>query len=214
MDRLRIVIADDHEVVRRGIRSLLQARKDWEVCAEASTGGEVLELVDKFKPHVLLLDINMPGMNGLEVASIVREQFPSTAVLILTMHESPAIVGEALAAGTRGLVLKSDAAKDLIDAVDAVSQKRPFVSPHVTEMILKSGVPRAADKSGLAELTEREMEVLKLLAQGKSVKEIAADLRISPKTVNIHRANIMEKLQLHSVPDLIYFAIRHKIVEL
>jgi DNA-binding NarL/FixJ family response regulator len=212
MDRLRIVIADDHDVVRRGIRSLLQARKDWEVCAEASKGGEVLELVEKFKPHVLLLDISMPDKNGLDVARDVRQKFPGTETLILTMYESPTIVGEVLAAGARGLVYKSDAAKDLIDAIDAISQKKPFLSPHVTEIIVKSGLPRPADAGGLAALTEREVEVLKLLAQGHNVKEIAAALEISTKTVNIHRANLMEKLQLHSLADLIYFGIRHKIV--
>jgi DNA-binding NarL/FixJ family response regulator len=213
MDRLRIAIADDNEIFRRGIRSLLEARSDWEVCAEASTGSEALDLVHKFKANVLLLDVNLPDNDGIDVARTARLQFPGTKILILAMDESPTIVGEALAAGARGLVYKSDVARDLIDAINAISQNKPFVSHHVKEMILKSSIPGSAGKGGLAQLTEREMEVLKLLAQGERVKEIATDLQISPKTVNIHRARIMEKLQLHSVADLIYFSIHNQILD-
>jgi DNA-binding NarL/FixJ family response regulator len=213
MSRLRIVVADDHEVVRRGIRSLIETRSGWEVCAEASTGTEAIHLVKKLKPDIILLDVSMPDLNGIEVARELRAQCPTTEILILTMHETPSVVGEALAAGARGMVYKSDAGKDLLNAIEAVSRKKAFVSAHVTEMIVKSGVPRPAELPGLAPLTERELEVLKMLAQGKNVKEIAADLNISPKTVNVHRANIMEKLQLHSLHDLIYFAIRNKIIE-
>jgi len=213
MRRLKIVITDDHEVVRRGIRSLLEARTDWEVCAEASTGEEALQCVKKFKPEVLVLDISLPDRNAIDVARQVRTEFPSTEVLILTVQETPAVVGEALAADVRGLVSKSDAGKDLVNAVEAVSQKTAFVSARVTEMIVKSGVPHVAEKP-LDALTGREREVLRMLAQGKNVKEIGADLNISPKTVNVHRANMMEKLQIHSLSDLIHFAIRNKIVEL
>lgn len=214
MRRLRIVIADDHEVVRKGIRSLLDAREDWEVCAETGTGGEAIDLVEKLSPDILVLDICLPDQNGLEVARTVRRDFPATEVLILTMLESPTIVGEALAAGALGMVYKSDAGKDLIRAVEAVSERKAFVSARVMDMIVKSGKPRPADKPDLAVLTEREIEVLKLLAEGANVKEIAHKLKISPKTVNVHRANIMEKLQLRSLTELIYFAIRNKIVQL
>jgi DNA-binding NarL/FixJ family response regulator len=215
MGRLRIVIADDHEIVRRGIRSLLEARKDWEVCGEAGDSVQAVELVRKLKPDILLLDIAMPGDHGIEVARTVRDRYPGTEVLIHTMQESPMIASEALAAGARGLVYKSDAGQDLLTAIDMIVEKKPFLSPRVTQMILQSGMPSPAEGAPeLSSLTPRELEVLKLLAEGESAKETASDLGISHKTVNIHRANIMAKLKLHSLSALIHFAIRNKVVEL
>jgi DNA-binding NarL/FixJ family response regulator len=213
MSRLRILVADDHEVFRRGVRTLLEARPEWKICGEAATGREAIEKAKKLKPDIVMLDISMPDLNGLEAAREILKAHPQARILVFTIHDSGYMATEVLAAGIRGLVLKSDAASDLLQAVEAIAQDKSFLSPRATGLIL-SGQVRSGDPGRLARsLTPREKEILRLLAQGKSGKEVAATLNISPKTVNTHRTNLMSKLNLHSLSDLVYFAIRNKIVQ-
>jgi DNA-binding NarL/FixJ family response regulator len=218
------LVADDHEIVRRGLKALLEAQPEWEVVAEAVTGREAVEKAKQTTPEVAILDVGMPDLNGLEATRQVLKALPSTEVLILTMHESEQIVREVLDAGARGYVLKSDAGRDLVAAVEALCQHRTFFSSKVSDMLLNSYL-RHADKSpdsGLAavatesprsRLTAREREIVQLLAEGKSNKEVAAALNISIKTAETHRTNIMNKLDLRSITELVRYAVRNNIVE-
>ncbi len=214
---LRILVADDHEVVRRGLRAVLEAHPGWEVCGEAVTGREALEKARQLKPDVVVMDIGMRELNGLEATRQVLKALPTTEVLILTMHESEQVVREVLDAGARGYVLKTDAGRDLVAAVDALSQHRPFFTSRVAEMVLegylKEGSRAEEGKTSPSRLTPREREVVQLLAEGNSNKEVASRLGISVKTVEAHRANIMRKLGLDSLSDLVRYAIRNKIIE-
>jgi DNA-binding NarL/FixJ family response regulator len=216
MLRLRILVADDHEVVRRGLRALLETRPGWEICGEATTGREAVAKALELKPDLVVLDITMPELNGLEATRQILKALPRTEVLVLTIHESEQVVHEVLDAGARGYVLKSDAGRDLVAAVQALSQHKPFFTPTVTEMVLgayrKPGLPREEPGATLSPLSPREREIIQLLAEGKSNKEVATMLNVSVKTVETHRANIMLKLNLHSIADLIHYAIRNKIV--
>jgi len=216
MKRIRILVADDHEVVRRGLRTLLEAQPGWEVAGEAATGREALEMTKQLKPEVVLLDITMPELNGLEATRQILKALPKTEVLILTMHESEQLVREVLKAGARGYVLKSDAGRDLVAAVDCVSRHKPFFTSTVAQMILEGYLKVASQAADLAapgeRLTPREREIVQLLAEGKCNKEVAHALSISVKTAETHRANIMRKLNLHSLSDLVHYAIRNKIV--
>jgi len=215
--QVRIVIADDHEIVRRGLRSLLEAVPGWEVVAEASSGREALEKVQELRPGVAVLDIGMPVMNGLEATRNIVKASPQTQVLILTMHETEQMVRDVLDAGARGYVLKSDAGRDLIAAVEALLQHRTFFSPRVSDMLLSAyleGVDRPSSSAATRNrLTAREREIVQLLAEGKSNKEVAATLNISVKTAETHRTNIMNKLDLHSISELVRYAVRNNIVE-
>jgi len=223
MSRTRILVADDHEIVRRGLKALLEAQPEWEVVAEAVTGREAVEKAKQTTPDVAILDVGMPDLNGLEATRQVLKALPSTEVLILTMHENEQIVREVLDAGARGYVLKSDAGRDLVAAVEALCQHRTFFSSKVSDMLLNSYL-RHADRSadsGLAvatesprsRLTAREREIVQLLAEGKSNKEVAAALNISIKTAETHRTNIMNKLDLRSITELVRYAVRNNIVE-
>ena len=214
MNSLRILIADDHEVVRRGVRALLEAHPKWEVCGEAATGRQAVENARKLCPDLVLLDINMPETDGLEAIPQILSVCPGAKILVLTMHDSGEVATKALAAGASGLVLKSDAAHDLAMALQAMEKGKPFLSPAVTKIILGQLVKTGKRGPSPSDLTLRELEVLKLLAQGRSHKEIAYALDISVKTVDAHGANIMRKLNLHTLSDLIHFAIRHKIVDI
>lgn len=217
MKTLRILVADDHEVVREGVRGLVQTRPDWTVCGEATNGREAVEQAGRLAPDVVILDIAMPELNGLEAARRIRKASPRTEVLILTMHRSEELVRQVLAAGARGYLLKSDAGRDLLAAVDAVADHRPFLTPSVAEQVVRGYLAgdAAASESGPSEseLTAREREVVQLLAEGKSNKEIATRLDIQTKTVETHRANVMRKLGLHGLSDLVHYAIRNRIVE-
>ncbi|MGA2483414.1 MAG: response regulator transcription factor [Candidatus Acidiferrales bacterium] len=215
MKPLRILVADDHEVVRRGARALLEAQPGWTVVAEAANGREAEEQAKKLRPDVVVLDISMPELNGLDAARLILKEFPQTEILILTMHESEELMREVLQAGAKGYVLKSDVGKDLVAAVAALSQHKPYFTTTVAEMVLdgyrQHVLPNQHAKE-LPALSARERQVTQLLAEGKCNKEVAAMLFIGVKTVETHRANIMRKLNIHSVSDLVRYAIRNRIV--
>src|SRR5882762_859412 len=211
---LRILVADDHHVVRTGLRTLLETEKGWEVCAEAGNGREAVEKVREHKPDVAVLDISMPLLNGGEATRQIRKLSPGTEVLILTMHESESLIQEALAAGARGYILKDDADRSLIAAVSSVARHKPYLSTRVSEVFSNTVLPGSDDSvSDRRRLTPREREILQLLAEGKSNKEIASFLTISVKTAETHRANIMLKLDFHSITELVRYAVRNKIIE-
>ena len=214
MKALSILIADDHEVVRRGVRTLLEARPEWKVCGEAATGQETIEKVRKLRPSLVLLDLTMPELDGLEAIPQILRDSPDTKILVLTMHDSGEMAARVLAAGASGLVLKSDAARDLVRAVQAIDRNQPFLSAAVTRLILGELVKTSTPGPSPSDLTPRELEVLKLLAFGRSNRETATTLDISVKTVDAHRASIMRKLKLTTYSDLVQFAIRHQILEL
>jgi DNA-binding NarL/FixJ family response regulator len=213
---LRILVADDHAVVRRGVRALLESQPGWEVIAEATTGREAVDLARKLRPDVVIMDVSLPELNGLDAARHILKELPRVEVLVLTMHHSEELVREVLQAGARGYVLKSDADESLIAAVDSLRQHKPFLTATVTEFVLDEYL-RAADgpqlDASLPSVTAREREIIQLLAEGNSNKEIAAALRVSTKTIEAHRANIMRKLRLRSVTDLVRYAIRNRIVQ-
>ena len=216
MSGLRILIADDHEVARQGIRALLESHPGWEVCAEAKDGREAVELANNSKPDIALLDIGMPNLNGLDAARQILAMSPAIRILILTMHDAEQVVREVLAAGARGFVLKSDAARDLVAAVDALQHRRTFFTTRVTQMVLNGYLhqERESQPSAKTVLTPREREVIQLLAEGKTSKEVAVALKLSVKTAETHRTNLMRKLDLHSVADLTLYAIRNGIVQI
>ena len=212
MGRMRILVADDHEVVRKGIRTLLESRPEWEICGEASTSLDAIAKTARLKPDVVLLDITMPGLSGLEAIPEILQACPHTKVLVLTMHDSGRMASRVLAAGASGLVLKSDAARDLILALEALGKNKAFLSPQVTNLLVTEIRQNQAEPSPDV-LTSRETEVLRGLAEGKSNKEVAARLGISPRTIDAHRAHIMDKLHVRTLSDLVHFAIRHKLVD-
>ena len=215
--KTKILIADDHEIVRRGLRALIESQPNWEVVGEAVTGREAVELAKQFTPQVAVLDVSMPEMNGLEATRQILKALPQTEVLILTMHDSEQVVREVLDSGARGYVLKSDAGRDLISAVEALRQRRPFFSSRVSEMLLQNYRGRqqrpGTGDAPRSRLTAREREIVQLLAEGKTNKDVAASLNISIKTAETHRTNIMNKLDLHSVTELVRYAVRNNMVE-
>jgi DNA-binding NarL/FixJ family response regulator len=221
---LRILIADDHEVARQGIRALLEAHPGWEVCAEAKDGREAVELAATVNPALILLDIGMPNLNGLEAARQILASSPEVPILILTMLDTDQVVREVLRAGARGFLLKSDAGRDLVAAVEALQLRRTFFTTRVSQMVLDGFLDRESPDSqeqgsekkqdGAATvLTGREREVIQLLAEGKTSKEVAVALHLSVKTAETHRTNLMRKLGLHSVADLTLYAVRNGIVQ-
>ena len=212
MTALRILIADDHSVVRAGLRSLLESHPGWEVCAEAADGREAVEKAAKLKPHVAVLDIGMPLLNGVEATRQIRKSSPDTEILVLTMHESEDLVQQVTEAGARGYILKDDADRILIAAVDAVRNHKPYFSTRVSSAA-NSTDSSEPPKSSRSRLTPREREILQLLAEGKSNKEIASLLGISVNTAEAHRANIMLKLGFHSITELVVYAVRNKIIQ-
>jgi DNA-binding NarL/FixJ family response regulator len=209
---LKILVGDDHEVVRKGVRALLETHPGWVVCAEVSNGREAVEQSLAHAPDVVVLDVGMPELNGLEAAREVRAAVPRAAVLILTVYDTEEIVHEVLTAGARGYVLKSDAGRDLVAAVEALSCGRTFFTSTVAERVVVGYVAGGAPASA-SPLTARERQIVQLLAEGLSNKEIASKLSISTKTVETHRANLMRKLKLHGLGDLVRYAIRNHLVE-
>jgi DNA-binding NarL/FixJ family response regulator len=213
---LRIMIADDHEVARKGIRSLLEDHVGWEVSGEARDGREAVDLALRTKPDVLLLDIGMPNLNGLDATRQILAVMPEARILILTIHDSEQVVREVLAAGARGFLLKSDAGRDLLAAVEALQNRRTFFTSKVAQMMLDGYLRPNEERSDFIQqvLTPREREVIQLVAEGKTTKEIASTLSLSVKTAETHRTNLMRKLDLHSIADLTLYAVRNGIVQI
>jgi DNA-binding NarL/FixJ family response regulator len=216
MKKIRILVADDHELVRRGLRAILEARADWEVVSEAANGREAVEQSRQLKPDVAVLDIAMPELNGLEATRQILRAVPTTEVLILTMHESEQLVREVLNAGARGYVLKSDAGRELVSAVEQMIQHKSTFTSKVANMVLEgylTGDAGEKQEQASSRLTSREREIVQLLAEGRGNKDVATALTISVKTVEAHRSNIMHKLGVHSLSDIVHYAIRNRIVE-
>ena len=216
MHTISILIADDHAVVRRGLRALLETQPNWKIVAEASNGREAVERAAALSPHVVILDIGMPKLNGLDAATLIYKANPKTRILMLTMHAAEALIQQTLEAGASGYVLKSDAERDLITAVDSILHNKMFFTPAASSVVLehlRSGHKRKAFATDNERLSIREREVVQLLAEGKSNKEIGASLNISKRTVDHHRARIMDKLHVQSVGELVLYAVRNKIVE-
>jgi DNA-binding NarL/FixJ family response regulator len=216
MKRLRILIADDHGLVRRGARAVLHSRPGWTVVGEATNGREAVQKAIELKPDVAVVDIGMPELDGVEVTRQIREAVPNTKVLVLTMHESDQMISRALDAGACGYLLKSDLTGSLPKAVKAIAEGKRFLTPKVSEIVLEGFlVTRSQHQQGEragTRTTPREIEIIRLLAEGKSNKEIASQLAIAVSTVETHRAKIMLKLGLHSLAELIHYAMRHGII--
>jgi DNA-binding NarL/FixJ family response regulator len=215
MRKIRILLADDHKLMRSGLRVLLEQQADLTVVAEASDGREAVALVVSHKPDVLVMDIGMPNLNGIEAATQVTHNHPEISIVMLSMHSDESYVLRALKAGARGYLLKDSAEADLIHAVHSVAEGKSFFSPAVSKVLLDDYV-RKLKRSGTEDpydlLTPREREVLQLVAEGKSNKDAAQMLNLSVYTVETHRSNIMEKLNLHGVPELILYAVRKGII--
>jgi DNA-binding NarL/FixJ family response regulator len=214
---MRILVADDHDVVRRGLKSILQPHPGWEVCGEALNGRQAVAQAEKLKPDVVVMDISMPDMNGLEAARRIRKSCPKTEVVILSVHYTDTLVREIVDAGAKGYILKSDADRDLVIAVEAVLNHRSFFTTRASEMLIdgfrQRGKPPETQTPLKGRLTSREREIVQLLAEGNSSKEVATALGISAKTAETHRSNIMRKLELHSVSELVLYAVRNQIIE-
>lgn len=207
----QILIADDHEVVRTGLRAIIQTRADWIVCGEAADGREALELVSKLKPDVTIVDYSMPVMNGLEVCRRIKSDRLHTGVLILTMFEDEKILTDALLAGARGLLLKSDARYHLVAAVEALLDRRPYLTSAALEKLLRDYLSVRMEGPG-AVLTAREQNVVQLIAEGHTNRSAGAALNLSVKTVETHRASAMRKLNVSSAAELVRFAVRTKMI--
>ena len=213
MNSLRILIADDHAMIREGLRSSLEARAGWIICAEAITGRQAVEQALKLRPDVVILDISMPELNGLEAARQIHQALPNTEILILSMHESEELVREVLAAGARGYLLKTDAGRLLVQAVETLSQHKPYFTYKVAEMVLSDDSKTAGGLAFRERVTPRERQIIQLVAEGKSCKQVAQTLGISVKTAETHRNNIMRKLHLHNASELVRYAIRNQMIQ-
>ncbi|HTB12257.1 MAG TPA: response regulator transcription factor [Bryobacteraceae bacterium] len=216
MSAIRILLADDHTIIRSGLRLLLDQQPDFKVVAEASDGREAVEQVSKLHPEVAVLDIGMPQLNGIEATRQIATQEPDTKVVILSMHQDEGYVLKALKAGARAYILKNSAEADLIRAVRTVAEGKSFFSPVISKMLLEDYVRQIRDKhveDSYDLLTPREREVLQLLAEGRTNKEVANILHLSVYTVDAHRGNILQKLNLHGVPEMILYAVRKGIIQ-
>jgi DNA-binding NarL/FixJ family response regulator len=214
--QIRIVLADDHTIIRSGLRLLLEQQPDFKVVAEASDGRNAVELVARHKPEVAILDIGMPELNGIEATRQILAAEPATQIVILSMHSDEGYVLRALKAGARAYILKNSAEADLIRAVRSVADGKSFFSPVISKMLLEDYVRQIRDKQvedSYDLLTPREREILQLIAEGKTNKEVANILHLSVHTVDAHRGNILQKLNLHGVPELILYAVRKGIIQ-
>jgi DNA-binding NarL/FixJ family response regulator len=217
MRPIRILLADDHAVVRDGLRALLEREPDLEIVAEAADGHECIELVEKHAPDVVMMDVAMPRMNGIEATRRILAAMPSSAVVILSMHQDESYVLQSLKAGAKGYLLKDSPRQDVLDAIRSAAQGRPFLSRKVSRMLHEDYMDQLRSK-GLDDsydlLTDREREILQLLAEGRANKDVANLLNISPTTVETHRGHILRKLSLHGTADLILYAVRKRIIGL
>lgn len=218
MKKIRILLADDHSVVRSGLRSIFKTNKDFSVVGEAANGLDALRLASRLKPDVVILDISMPKMNGIEAARAIKEKLPETKILILTVQEKEEYVYEMIRAGANGYVLKDAEKREIFKAVRTVVSGGQFFSPHISKLIVDYFVKRNKDteeKPASAEknLTKREKEILRLIAQGSSSREIAEKLYLSASTINTHRANLMQKLNIHDTAGLVRFALQYGILD-
>ena len=215
MGRVRILLADDHTLVRHGLRKLLEERPEWEVVAEAGDGREAVRLAEQHKPDVAILDVAMPLLNGIEATRQITRRVPGTRVLVLSMHADEAYVTQILQAGATGYLLKDSADVDLLKAVGEAAKGKSFFSPAIAKVMLDDYVRQLADK-GVTDryeaLSEREREIFQLIAEARTNKEIAALLHVSPSTVETHRAHIMEKLDLHSAAEIVLYAVRRGVI--
>lgn len=219
MKKIRILLADDHAVVRGGIRLLIEGEWGWEVCGEAATGREAVALAEKLKPEIAVLDIGMPELNGLDAARQIKRTLPKTEVLIFTSYESEQLVRDVFDAGALGYLLKTDAPQQLVAAIKSLLTRKPYFSAKVAEFVfsgyLKAGTPGTpgAPDDPASRLTPREREIVQLLCEGATNKEVGAKLGISVKTIETHRANVMSKLDLSYFSQLVVYAIRNQIIE-
>lgn len=215
-NNLQILVADDHEIIRRGIKALLCSQPGWTICAEAATGREAVSKAEQHRPDIVVMDIAMPGLNGLEATRRIRKKHPKTQVVILSLHYSDQLVREVLDSGARSYILKSDASRDLINAVGAVANDRTFFTSAATQVLIDGFCSPPSLRQTLLmskSLTGREREIVQLVAEGRSSKEVAAVLGISVKTAETHRANIMRKLEMHSVSELVRYAVKNCMIE-
>lgn len=212
---IRILIADDHGIVRQGIRSILEKEADFEIVGEAADGRSALEAMETARPEVVVMDIAMPGLNGLDAAAQIARRYPATGIILLTMYEDEDYVVRAMTSGVLGYLLKDAAEQELAGAVRAVAARKTYFSPAISRMLAED-FTRLMQRRGVQDsydlLTEREREVLQLLAEGKSNKEAAALLELSPYTIETHRNNLMQKLNLHNTAELVLYAVRKKVV--
>ena len=219
MGTLRIMIADDHDLVRRGLKMLLESHPGWKVCAEAHSGREAVTMAEELRPDIAIMDISMPELNGIEAARKIKKISPNTEMLILSMHHTDQLVREIIETGAKGYIIKSDSDRSLVAAVEALAVHKPFFTACATEIMLESIRNRGTTpvtempQTVRDRLTPREREIVQLLSEGKSSKEVAVILGISVKTSETHRANIMRKLEIHSVSQLVRYAVRNQIVE-
>jgi DNA-binding NarL/FixJ family response regulator len=214
MNEFTLIIADDHEIVRFGIRTVLECIPDCRVVGEASEGESALALVRKLRPSLAILDVYMPLLNGYETAAAIREVSPETATLILTVSDSSQVVREVLKAGARGYLLKSDAGRELAEAVHAIRHSRTYFTDKITSMVIEQYVEdRVENQTEPSNLSPRELEIIRLLASGESNKEVATELNLSVKTVDSHRTNLMRKLRVTSLAGLLRYAIREGLID-
>lgn len=209
----RVMLADDHAVVRRGLRTLIEGVPGWEVCAEAADGNETVARAAEARPDILIMDLSMPGLGGVDATIQIRKLLPQIEVLILTMHESDRLAGQALRAGARGYLLKGESEDKLMEALEALSRHQPYFSPSVSETLLQ-GYLHSEPTHDLKQLTPRERQIVKLVAEGKSNKVIASVLNLSIKTVETHRSAAMHKVGAKSAADLTLYAARNDLVQL
>lgn len=216
MAGMRVLVADDHEIVRRGVCAVIENRSGWQVCGEARDGREAVEKTHQLRPDVVVLDLHMPRLSGIEAARQILGHNPQQKVLILTIADSEQMIFELLRIGVKGYLLKSDAGTELVAALEALHRNRCFFNATIERMVMEgflNGNPRPRDSFGPSTLTVREREILQLLAEGKTTKEVAVILGLSIKTAETHRANIMRKLNLHSIGELVLYAVRNNILQ-
>src|SRR5262245_41381938 len=215
MSKMRIILADDHDVVRKGLRFLLERISQTEVVGEATDGHQAVELAEKLAPAVVIMDIGMPLLNGIDAATQILKRHPKTSIILLSMHADEDYVIRGLNAGVKGYILKESVERDLPLALEALANQRHFFSSAISEVLLQDYIRQLKHKhvqDSYDLLTEREKEVFQLIAEGKTNKDVAGLLNLSPQTVESHRANLMQKLGLHSTADIILYAVRKRII--